>query len=80
MFCLIQFNSIHLSSYFITSNYQNHNDILLIILLNCHKIIIKIIYVMLLDLYIYLYMYICRYVYKYINIIVSIVLISSNNR
>ena len=42
MFWLIQFDSIHLSTYFITSNYQNHNDILLIILLNCHKIIVRI--------------------------------------
>ena len=77
------YNPTHSSMYFINSNYHYHNDILLIILINCHKIIRRIC-VMLLDLYIYLYMYICRYVYKYIYIyiyiIVSIVLISSNNR
>ena len=64
MYCLIQFNSVHLSTYFIKSNYQNHNDILLIILLNCHKIIIIIIYAMLLDLHIS----ICIYLYVYMSI------------
>ena len=62
---LDSYNPTHLSYYLIKSNYHNHNDLLLIILINYHKIIIKI-SVML--LYLYLYMYIYLYVYKYIYI------------
>ena len=68
MFCLIQFDSIQLSTYFITSNYQNHNDYTINYIVKLSQNYSLNIYVMLLDLYIYLYMYICQYVYKYIYI------------
>ena len=69
MFWLIQFDSIHLSTYFITSNYQNHNDLLLIILLNCHKIIVRI---YMLCYYISISICICIYVDMSINIYIYI--------
>ena len=61
------YNPTHLSIYFINSNYHYHNDILLIILLNCHKIISRIcVMLFYIYFYLYLYIYICLYIYIYI--------------